>query len=122
VLKAFHITLACLTATGFLVRGFWSVLDSPERNARWVRVAPHLVDTALLVLGVLLAVRIGASLTDPWLAAKMTALLAYIGFGVLTMRAPTRRLKIFGFVAALLTLVYLFAVAFTRSPWPFAAA
>ena len=122
MLKGFHITLAYLTAAGFVLRGFWSVLESPLRNARWVRVVPHVIDTALLVLGVMLALRIGASLTDPWLAAKMTALLAYIGFGVLTLRAPTRRLKIFGFAAALLTLVYLFAVAFTRSPWPFAAA
>lgn len=122
MLKSFHITLAFLTAAGFLLRGFWSVLDSPQRNERWVRVVPHLVDTALLTLGVMLAFRIGASLGDPWLAAKMTALLAYIGFGVLTMRARTKALKIFGFVAALLALVYLFAVAFTRSPWPLAVA
>ena len=95
MLKSFHITLAFLTAAGFLLRGFWSVLDSPQRNERWVRVVPHLVDTALLTLGVMLAFRIGASLGDPWLAAKMTALLAYIGFGVLTMRAQTKALKIF---------------------------
>lgn len=122
MLKSFHVTLAFLTAAGFLLRGFWSVMESPLRNERWVRVAPHVVDTALLTLGVVLAFRIGASLADPWLAAKMTALLAYIGFGVLTMRARTRALKSVGFVAALLMLTYLFAVAFTRSPWPLAAA
>jgi uncharacterized membrane protein SirB2 len=122
VLKSLHVTLAYLTAAGFLLRGMWSVLDSPLRSERWVRVVPHLVDTALLTLGVTLAVRIGASLADPWLAAKMTALLAYIGFGVLAMRGPTRTLKISGFAAALLALAYLFAVAYTRSPWPLAAA
>lgn len=122
MLKSFHVTLAYLTAVGFLLRGLWSVLDSPLRDERWVRVVPHLVDTTLLVLGVTLAVQIGASLADAWLAAKMTALLAYIGFGVLAMRGSTRTLKIFGFCASLLALAYLFLVAYTRSPWPLAAA
>ena len=122
MLKGFHVTLAYLTAVGFVLRGLWSVLDSPLRKERWVRVVPHVVDTLLLVLGVTLALNIGASLADPWLAAKMLALLAYIGLGVLAMRAPTRPLKVTGFVAALLALAYLFAVAYSRSPWPLAAA
>lgn len=121
MLKSFHVTLAYLTAVGFVLRGLWSLLDSPMRNERWVRIVPHLVDTALLTLGVTMAFRIGASLGDAWLAAKMTALVAYIGFGVLAMRGPTRGLKVAGFCAALLALAYLFAVAYTRSPWPFAA-
>ena len=122
MLKSFHVTLAYLTAVGFVLRGLWSILDSPLRRERWVRVVPHVVDTLLLVLGVTLALRIGASLTDAWLAAKMTALLAYIGFGVLAMRARTRAVKVLGFVCALLTLAYLFSVAYSRSPWPLAAA
>ena len=122
MLKSFHITLAYLTAIGFVVRGLWSIAGSPLREQKWVRVAPHVIDTLLLTLGVALAFDIGASLADGWLAAKMTALLAYIGFGVLAMRAPTRRLKVLGFTAALGCVGYMFAVAFTRSPWPLAAA
>ncbi|MGD8829541.1 MAG: SirB2 family protein [Pseudomonadales bacterium] len=122
MLKSLHVTLAYLTAVGFVLRGLWSITDSPLRRERWVRVAPHLVDTLLLALGVTLAFRIGASLADPWLAAKMSALLGYIGFGVLAMRGPTRSWKTAGFVAALGFLAYLFAVAYTRSPWPLAAA
>ena len=122
MLKSIHVTLACLTAVGFVLRGLWSIFDSPLRQERWVRIAPHVVDTLLLAAGVTLAVRIGASLGDAWLAAKMTALLAYIGFGVLTMRGPTRPLRTLGFVCALGTLAYLFAVAYSRSPWPLAAA
>jgi uncharacterized membrane protein SirB2 len=52
----------------------------------------------------------------------MLALLGYILFGVLTMRASSRPLKIAGFVAALASVGYLFAVAFSRSPFPLAAA
>ena len=111
--------LAYLTAIGFLVRGLWAIVDSPLRNERWVRVAPHVIDTLLLALGLTMAVQIGAAMTSGWLGAKLLALLAYIGFGVLTMRAPTRPLKVTAFMLALVSLAYLFAVAFTRSSWPF---
>jgi uncharacterized membrane protein SirB2 len=119
MLKSFHIMLAYLTTIGFMVRGLWAIADSPLRQQRWVRVAPHVIDTLLLTLGVTMAIQIGASLTSGWLAAKLLGLLCYIGFGVMTMRARTRGLKIAGFVLALVSVAYMFAVAFTRSPWPF---
>ena len=121
MLKSFHITLAYLTVIGFIVRGLWAIVDSPLRDQKWVRVVPHMIDTALLGIGVVMVFSIGASFTDGWLAAKMLALLGYIGFGVLTMRARSRGLKVVGFLLALSCVIYLFAVAFTRSPLPFAA-
>ena len=122
MLKSFHITLAYLTVIGFVVRGLWSIIDSPLRGQKWVRVLPHVIDTALLSIGVLMVFSIGASFTDGWLVAKMLALLGYIGFGVLTMRAKSRVLKLTGFLLALASVGYLFAVAFSRSPFPLAAA
>lgn len=121
MLKSFHIMLAYLTALSFVVRGLWAIVDSPLRNQKWVRIAPHVIDTLLLTLGVIMAINIGASLTEGWLGAKLLGLLAYIGFGVVTMRAGSRGVKIASFVAALACVGYMFAVAFTRSPWPFAA-
>lgn len=111
--------LAYLTTLGFIVRGIWSMIDSPMREQKWVRVVPHVIDTLLLALGVTLAFRIGASLSDGWLAAKLLALLGYIGFGVLAMRATARPMKLAGFFAALACVGYMFAVAFSRSPLPF---
>ncbi|MFV2089825.1 MAG: SirB2 family protein, partial [Pseudomonadales bacterium] len=120
MLKNFHIMLAYLTTLGFVVRGLWSILDSPLRNQKWIRIIPHVIDTLLLVLGVTMAINIGASLTSGWLAAKLIGLLGYIGFGVLAMRARTVPLKILGYVAALGCVVYIFGVAFTRTPLPLA--
>ena len=121
MLKSLHITLAYLTTIGFVIRGLWAILDSPLRQQRWVRVVPHVIDTLLLAIGVTLAFNIGASLGDSWLTAKLIALLGYIGFGVLAMRATTMSLKICGFILALLCVGYIFAVAFSRTPWPFFA-
>ncbi len=119
MLKNFHIMLAYLTTLGFVVRGIWSFIDSPMGKQRWVRVAPHVIDTLLLLIGITMAFNIGASITEGWLAAKLLALLGYIGFGVLAMRANSKPLKLVGFFSALACVLYMFAVAFSRSALPF---
>lgn len=118
-LTAFHVALAYLTVTGFFVRGIWSLTGSPLGGERWVRTAPHVIDTLLLTLGATLAYRLGVSPLSGWLAAKLVGLLAYIGFGVVALRARTKALQRTAFAAALVTAGYIFAVALTRSPWPF---
>ncbi len=119
-MKDAHVALAYLTVAGFMVRGIWAVIGSPLREQRWVRIAPHVVDTLLLVLGVALAVMLSVSpLEDAWLNAKIVGLLAYIGFGVMTMRASTQPLKWVGFGGALASVGYIFAVAFSKLAWPF---
>lgn len=114
-----HVALAYLTVVGFVVRGIWSLTDSPLRTQRWVKIAPHVIDTLLLALGVAMAISLSISPLEGWLAAKLLGLLAYIGFGVLTMRASARNLKVAGFAGSLASVGYVFAVAFSRSPWPF---
>ncbi len=121
MIKAFHIALAYLTVSGFVLRGLWALTDSPLRHERWVRIVPHVVDTLLLALGATLAWRLGVSPFSGWLAAKLTGLVCYVGFGVLTLRASRRPLQIVGFAGALLSALYIFAVALSRSAWPFAA-
>jgi len=61
MLKLAHLTLAYLTVLGFVVRALWAFTDSPMRSQRWVRVAPHVLDTMLLLLGVLMALQLGLS-------------------------------------------------------------
>jgi uncharacterized membrane protein SirB2 len=119
VLKTIHLTLAYLTVFGFVLRGIWALTDSAIRSEKWVKIVPHVIDTLLLVLGVAMAINLSISPLEGWLAAKLVGLLAYIGFGVLTMRAARTNMKVVGFVGALASVGYIFAVAFARNPWPF---
>ena len=118
-----HITLAYATVIGFILRAFWSLSANEASqalvNAKAVRILPHIIDTALLATGVALAVMAQYSLVDGWLAAKLSGLAAYIGFGVLTLRGRSTALKSIGPVGALLSVGYIFAVAYTRQsvPW-----
>ncbi len=111
-----HVLLAYLTVIGFALRAVWAFSGSPMLQRKPVRVLPHVVDTLLLVCGVTLLFGMGYSLATPWLIAKLIALLAYIGFGVLTLRAQTVGLKLVGFAGALISVGYIFLVALNRSP------
>ena len=120
LLKEFHVALAFVTVAGFVVRGLLSLADSPLRNQTWMRVAPHIIDTLLLGFGIALAVSMSLSpFANSWLMAKIVGLIAYIGFGVMAMRARSRPLKIFGFVAAIASVGYIFAVAYSKQVMPF---
>jgi hypothetical protein len=52
-------------------------------------VLPHINDTFLLLFGVLLAVTLQMSPgQQPWLMAKLIALVIYIGLGVMALKRP----------------------------------
>jgi uncharacterized membrane protein SirB2 len=122
-IKHLHMTLAYFTVAGFIVRGVLALVDSPLRQRTWMRVAPHAIDTVLLVCGVTLAIQLSLDpMVHGWLAAKLVGLIAYIGFGVVAMRAASPGIKVAGFGAALATVAYIFAVAYSKQvvpPWPF---
>ena len=113
-----HSSCVVLSGAGFLLRGLWMLCDSPLLERRWVRVVPHLVDTALLASAAALAVRSGQyPLAQHWLTAKVVALLAYILCGTMALkRGRTRAVRCFFFVVALILFGYIVSVAMTRSP------
>ena len=120
LLKEFHVAFAYLTVASFVARGLLSIADSPARNAKWIRIAPHIIDTFVLLFGIALAVTLSLSpLANGWLMAKIVGLVAYIGFGVMAMRARSKPLKILGFVLAIASVGYIFAVAYSKQVMPF---
>ncbi len=118
MIKTLHFTLAFVTVAGFVIRAGWSYTAADMLQQKWVRIAPHVIDSLLLILGVILAFNLAQGPWQGWLAAKLIALLAYIGFGVLTLRG-TGMAKHIGLVGALLSVGYIFLVAFSRQAWPF---
>lgn len=118
MLKNLHVTLAFISVAGFAVRAAWALVGSPMLQHKLVRVLPHVIDTVLLVSGVALVLSLQYSFAQPWLVAKMVALVAYIGFGVLTLRG-TGRLRLAGIAGVAVSLVWLFGAAYGKSPVPF---
>ncbi len=118
-LKLSHQLLALVSILGFILRGIWMAGDSPLLARRWVRIAPHLIDTALLATGIALLLRLLPHPGIPawsWLGPKLVALLAYIGLGMLALRpGRSRPARLAAFFAALSMFGYIIGVATTRS-------
>lgn len=54
-LKHLHVTCVLASGVGFLLRGMWMLAGRPL-SKRWVRILPHVVDTALVASAIALAV------------------------------------------------------------------
>lgn len=115
-----HMGLALLSVTLFFVRGLWMIADSPLRQQRLVRIAPHIIDTLLLLSAIVLVVQTQQYPWEhSWLAAKIIALLAYIGIGLVAMRlGRSKQVRVFAWLLALAVFGYMFLVAIHRSPLP----
>jgi len=117
-LKLVHMSFAALSVGLFTLRGIWMLLESPQRDARWTRIAPHFIDTLFLATGIWLAVRIGQyPFVQPWLTAKVFGLVAYILLGSIALkRGPTKAIRAAAFLAALAVFAYIVGVARARHP------
>jgi uncharacterized membrane protein SirB2 len=120
ILKYIHVICAVLSITGFCARSFLKFNNSTLLSQRWLRIAPHIVDTLLLLSAVLLVYVLQLHpLQQPWLQAKLIALLGYIFLGLVSLRiAKTAPMRIGSFIAAILVFVYIVAVAHTHQVFP----
>lgn len=118
-LKATHIACAILSIAGFALRGPMMFAGSPLLAARFVRVAPHVVDSVLLASALALAWLSGQyPFAQGWLTAKVLALVAYIALGTVALKPGRSRVaRRTAFVLALATALYIVSVALTRDPW-----
>jgi uncharacterized membrane protein SirB2 len=82
--KAIHVFCAYTTGLGFLLRGALVLLKSPIVQHRLTKTLPHIIDSGLLVSGLVMVISWSLSpLSQHWLLAKILALFLYIGFGLL---------------------------------------
>ena len=123
LLKHLHITCVVLSISGFVVRGVWMMQESPWLQKKWVRVAPHVIDTILLVSAILLAMQIQQyPFVQGWLTAKVLALIAYIVVGAVGLKyGRTKKIRIAAWLVAIAIFVYIVLVALTHQVLPFVA-
>lgn len=115
-----HLHMACAAASGslFILRGIWMMYRPALLRLRWVRIAPHLIDTTLLACALVLVI---SSRQYPfavnWLTAKLLALILYIGLGTIALkRGSTMTVRAAAYAGAVAVFFYIGAVAFTKNP------
>lgn len=119
-IKHIHVAAVTLSFALFLLRGFWMFSDSGMLHRRWVRIVPHINDTVLLAAGVWLAILLRqVPSVSGWLAAKLIALVIYIGLGTVALkRGRTKTQRTTAWIAALAVFAYIVAVAQAKNPMP----
>ena len=121
-LKITHVSCVAISYALFVVRGVWMIRGSALLQRRWVKIAPHVVDTILLASAVAMAAMIREyPPASPWLTAKVVGLLIYIALGMVALkRGTTKSARITAWIAAQAVFAYIVAVALTRNPLPWA--
>jgi len=116
-IRLVHIFSAGISISLFLLRGALQFSGVDWRRWRLLRVMPHINDTILLAAAIALSLYSHQyPFAQGWLTAKLLALLLYIGLGSMALSAGRPRAQqAMAFGAALLTVVYIVAVAISRS-------
>lgn len=89
-IKHFHIGMAYLTITLFVLRGLYRLLGGERVNAKLRKITDRIsygVDTLLLLMGILLLVILQMNpVTIGWLSSKLALLVVYVVLGVFAFR------------------------------------
>jgi len=109
-------TIAALSVALFILRFVWLMLGSENINKKWVKISPHIIDTLLLLIGVMMAVKLAINPFEQlWLAEKILAIIAYIFTGYYTLKlARNNMFKVIGFLGALGWFMLIVRIAMTK--------
>lgn len=115
MIKLIHIIFILSSFISFTGRIGLSVFKPSLLQNKLVKVAPHVIDTILLLSGITLVIQ-GNWLEGEfgWIISKFILLLGYIGLGVIAMRftGPKRWIA---FVAAIACFISIFIIAITKN-------
>jgi len=122
IVKHSHLTLMLLSVSFLIIRVLASTQNAQWLQQKWAKIAPHIIDTLLLISAIILMTLISQyPIVDHWVSAKVVALIAYIGLGTLAFKGNKSALtKIFFLLLALTVIGYMIAVAVTKHALPWA--
>lgn len=122
ILKHSHLLIIVIAFIAFFLRGILMMRQSPLANARLFRIVPHIFYTLLIATGVGLAWVLHYSpMQQPWLMAKIIALVVYVVLAVLTFKQPKLAVRKLLWLLALVVFAYMVSVATSKNPLGFLA-
>ncbi|MBZ9610127.1 SirB2 family protein [Rheinheimera maricola] len=115
--KHFHLLMVVLSVSFLLVRYAMSLKPAAMLQTKFFKIAPHVIDTLLLVSAVLLMIALQQyPFFHAWLTEKFLAVLAYIALGVMAFKGRTGLIRWICFLGALGWLGLVLRVAITKQP------
>lgn len=119
-IKYLHLTTVALNICIFLLRFYWMLHNPALVHKRSIRYISISNDSLLLIAGLSMALMSRQyPFVEPWLTAKLLALLAYIILGSIALTYGTNiRVRIGNGIMAILCVLYIVSVAYGRTPYP----
>jgi uncharacterized membrane protein SirB2 len=101
--KHTHMMLVAMSVIFFIVRFVLHLRQSRIMEIKFVKVAPHVIDTFLLLSGFTLCFMIKQyPFVDPWMTEKIICVAAYIALGIMALKSNRNKLfKFFAFIGAI---------------------
>ena len=117
-LRHAHIGFVIASVTLFVIRGGLMLAGSPHVHAGVLRYTSYTIDTMLLTAAFMLTSVIHQyPFATGWLTMKVVLLVVYVVLGSIALkRGRTQRVRVIAFVAALLTVAFLYSVARAHHP------
>ncbi len=119
-LRTLHVAAVAVSVSMFVFRAGLRFADAALLRSRFLRIAPHVVDSVLLASAVLLTLVLHQyPFVDSWLTAKLLALIAYVLLGSIAIRrGRTPAVRVAALVASLLVVAYILGTAMHHDPDP----
>lgn len=115
--KHFHLLIVAISVSFLLLRFVLNLKPSAILQTKFFKIAPHVIDTILLLSAVMLMVTLQQyPFVTPWLTEKLLAVLAYIALGVMAFKGRTKAIRWLCFFGALGWLALAIRVAITKQP------
>ncbi len=114
MIKLIHLIFIVTSFASFNARIAFSVFKPGILQNKIIKIAPHVIDTLLLLSGITLIFQ-GNWLAGEygWIISKFILLLGYIAFGVMAMRMEGAK-RWLAYTAAIACFVYIFVIAITK--------
>ena len=119
MIKTFHLIFILLSISSFVGRIYLAEKRPEMLEQKWIKIGPHVINSLLLLTGFTLVFQ-GSWLSAEygWIVAKLIALVAYVGLGIVAIKSQGE-LRWKAFAGALACFVYIAVVAVTKNAFIF---
>jgi uncharacterized membrane protein SirB2 len=115
MIKIIHFIFILTSLASFIIRITLSVIKPDILQKKIVKIAPHIIDTILLISGITLVIQghwLGGEFG--WIASKLILLLVYITLGIMAMRFSDYK-RWLAFTGAIFCYIFIFIIAITKN-------
>lgn len=117
-----HATTAVISISLFVTRFIGLQTQSSFMQKNWVRYLPHVNDSCLLLLGIILVILTKYypfTKANLWLSEKLGFLIAYIIFGYIAIKGNSLKsiVRYSSFILALLCFISIIYLVKTKNPF-----